>query len=378
MTILCIGVTTVVEFPKALRSTFDRFIEDLTKQATVSSIGLFGSWSRYDASPTSDFDVLVIDRRTFDYEFHERVDYDGVTMDITRIPIRWVSGVVNPNVDHMLHETIVLYDPSGLLKRARDWVDANYRTRGRIEVRTEEYLTNSDTYLSRASAALARDDFETASLFSDMSLKPIGHVIMEIADLPITRSAFVWNLRRACEKIDMIGTYKVIINNARLAGLEKADVLSCLEIFEGLWRRISRYMADNRDVIEGLHDRLRDEISYLTDPTMLKGLLTRVRRMIFESNFIEASNYMRDWLLPLIESYAWLISAKQDSKLEYTSLFKTIKLYEGSAGIFESAADIFNVKNIEEKAVKNEIESARSVITYTRKKRREMIDTFIS
>jgi len=367
----------VVEFPKALSSTFNRFIEDLTKQATVSSIGLFGSWSRYDASPDSDFDVLVIDRRTFDYEFHERVDYDGATMDITRIPIRWVSGVVNPDVDHMLHETIVLYDPSGLLKRAGDWVDANYRTRGRIEVRTEEYLTNSDTYLSRASAALARDDFETASLFSDMSLKPIGHVIMEIADLPITRSAFVWNLRRACEKIDMIGTYKVIINNARLAGLEKADVLSCLEIFEELWRRISRYMSDNRDVIEGLHDRLKDEISYLTDPTMLKGLLTRIRRMIFESNFIEASNYMRDWLLPLIESYAWLISAKQDSKLEYTSLFKTIKLYEGSAGIFEGAADIFNVKNIEEQAVKNEIESARSVISYTRKKRREMIDTFI-
>jgi len=367
----------VVELPRGISPTFNKFVEDLAKQETVSSIGLFGSWSRYDASPTSDYDVLVIDRRGFEYEFHERVEYDGVIMDITRVPIKWVDEVVSPDVDQMLHETIILYDPSGMLKRARDWVEANYRTSGRMEVRTEQYLASSDTYHSRASAAMARGDLETASLFSDMSLKPVAHVIMEVADLPFTRSAFIWNLRRACEKIDMIGTYKVIINSMRLAGLEKADVLSCLDRFGGLWRRISQYMGDNREVIQGLHDRLRDEINYLTDPTMLKGLLARAEEMLDENNFIEAANYMRSWLLPLLEGYAWLISAKQDAKLDYTSLFKTIRLYEGPAGIFDSAAEVFNVKNIESNAVKQEIETARSVISYTRSKRREMIDRFV-
>lgn len=363
--------------PKGLGSIFNRFIEDLAKQATVSSIGLFGSWSRYDASPTSDFDVLVIDRRGVEYEFHETVEYDGAIMDITHIPKKWVEEVINPHVDHILHETIILYDPGGILKRARDWVEANYRSPGRLEVRTEEYLTDADTYHSRASSAMVRDDLETASLFSDMSLRPVAQVIMEIAGLPITRSAFIWNLRRACEKIDMIGVYKVIISNTRLAGLERADVLMYLDRFEGLWRRISQYMEDNRDVVEGLHERLRDEINYLTGPPMLKGIFARAEEMVDENNFIEAAHYMRSWLQPLIEGYAWLISAKQGAKLDYTSLFKTIRLYEGAAGIFDSAAEIFNIKNIERSAVKHEIETSRSVIAYVRKNRRELIDRFI-
>ncbi len=363
--------------PKGISSTFNRFVEDLAKQATVSSIGLFGSWSRYDASPASDYDVLVVDRREFDYELHERVEYDGLLMDISRIPRKWVAEVISPVVDHMLHETIILYDPSGMLKRARDWVEGNYRTPGRVEVRTEQYLSSADTYLSRATAAMTRGDLETASLFSDMSLTPIAHIIMDIAGIPITRGAFVWNLRRACQKIDMIGIYKVILSNTRLGGLEKADVSSYLDRFESVWRRISQYMADNREVVEGLHEMLRDEINYLTDPTVLKGVFVRVEEMLDENNFIEAANYMRGWLLPLLQDYAWLISAKQGAKFDYTALFKTISLYEGPAGIYDGATEIFNLRNLERNAVRQEIESARSIIAYIRKKRREMIDGLV-
>lgn len=368
----------MVALPKGIRSTFDMFVEDVAKQATVSSIGLFGSWSRYDASAASDYDVLVVDRRGFDYELHEIVEYRGLMMDITRIPKKWVDRVVSTDVDHMLNETIILYDPSGMLKRAKDWVEAHYRNPGRIEVRTEQQLANADTYLSRASASMTRGDLETASLFSDTSLMPIARIIMDVADIPITRGAFIWNLRRACEKIDMIGIYKVIINNTRLAGLDKADVSSYLDLFEGVWRKISLYMADNQEVIEGLHDKLKDEIKYLTDPTLLKGVFTRSEEMLDENNFIEAAHYMRSWLQSLLEDYAWLISAKQGAKFDYTSLFKTIRLYEGPAGIYDIAAEVFNVKNIEGNAVRQEIETARSVIAHSRKKRRELINGFVS
>lgn len=363
--------------PSQIRPIFGRFVEDLAKQATVSSIGLFGSWTRYDASPLSDYDVLVIEGRGLDYEFHERVDYGGLLMDITRIPKAWVDEVVRPDVDHMLHETDILYDPSGLLERARDWVKANYRTPGRIEVRTEQYITRADTYFSRASSAMTRGDLETASLFSDMSLAPIAHTVMDVAGLPITRSAFVWNLRRACTKLDMIGIYKVILSNTRLGGLEKADVSSALDRFEGVWRRISRYMEDNREVIRGLHSRLRDEINYLTDPTLLKGIFRRTEEMIDESNFIEAAHYLRSWMLQLLEHYAWLISAKEGTKFDYTSLFRTLRVYEGPSGIYDGAAEVFNLKNLERNAVTQELDSARSLIAHTRKNRREMIDAFV-
>lgn len=371
-----IGVTEVAVLPKGIRSTFDKFIDDLAKQATVSSVGLFGSWPRYEASPASDYDVLVVDSRRYDFEFRERVEYGGLMMDITRIPREWVERVVIPEVDHMLSESIILYDPSGMLKRAKDWVGANYRTPGRIEVRTEQYLSTADTLHSRASAARVRGDMETASLFSDMALTPVAHIIIDIADLPITRSAFIWNLRRACDVIDMIGIYKVIISAMRLSGLEKGDVSSYLDRFENVWRRVSGYMADNQDVIKGLHDRLRNEISYLTDPTMLKGIFGRAEEMIDENNFIEAAHYMRSWLQPLMEDYAWLIAAKQGNKLDYTSLVRTVRLYEGPGGIYDNAAEIFNIKNIEANAVQQEIDTVRSIIAHTRKKRREMIDSF--
>jgi predicted nucleotidyltransferase len=363
--------------PRGIRLTFNRFIEDLAKQATVSSIGLFGSWSRYEGSSSSDYDVLVIDRRGLDYEFHERLEYEGYMMDITRIPREWTERVIIPDIDHMLQETMILYDPSGLLKRAKDWVVANYRTPGRVEVRTEQYLSNADTLLSRASAAMERGDMETASHFSDMSLEPIECIIMDVASLPITRSAFIWNLRRACEKINMIGIYKVIISTTRLSGLEKADVSSNLDKFESVWRRLSRYMLDNQDIIQGLHDKIRDEINYLTDSTMLKGIFTKALELLDDNNFIEAAHYMRNWLQPMLENYAWLISAKQGTKLDYTSLFKTIRLYEGAAGIYEDTVEIFNIKNIERQAVNQELETARSIITHTRKNRREMIKKFV-
>lgn len=367
----------MVELPQGISSIISRFVMNLAKQTTVSSIGLFGSWSRYDASPTSDYDVLVIDSRRFDYELNERVEYNGAIMDITRIPRGWVDEVISPDVDHMLHEALILYDPNGTLSRARTWVEANYRTWGRVEVRTEKYLASADTYLSRATAALIREDLETAALFSDMSLNPIAHIIMEVADYPITRSAFIWNLRRACEKIDMIGVYKIIINNRRLGGLDKADVLAHLEMFEGIWRRITQHMRNNREAIENFHDRLMGEINYLTDPTMLRGLFARAEGMINQNNFIEADNYMRSWLLPLLEGYAWLISSKQGTKLDYTSLLRTIRHHEGAASIIDSADEIFNVKNIERNAVKQEIETSRSVIAHTRKNRRDMIERFV-
>lgn len=365
------------EIPRGISSIIGKFVDDLSEQATVTSIGLFGSWSRYDASPSSDFDILVVDSRGFDYEFNERVEYDGAIMDITRIPRKWVDEVVNPDVDHMLHETLILYDPSGMLKQAMDWTETNYRTPGRVEVRTEQHLTSADTYLSRASTAMVREDLETAALFSDMSLDPVGNVIMEVAGYPITRSAFIWNLRRACERINMIGTYKVIINNRRLGGLEKADVFRQLERFEGLWRRISNFMGDNREVVENLHDRLRGEISYLTGPTMLGGLFARAEEMINQNNFIEAANYMRGWLLPLVEAYAWLIASKRGSKLDYTSLFRTIRHHEGAASIIDAAAEIYNVSNIETNAVRQEIETSRSVIAHIRKNRRDLIEEFV-
>jgi predicted nucleotidyltransferase len=371
------GITDVVIFPREIRSTIDRFVEDLVNQSTVMSAGLFGSWARYEASASSDLDMLVVDSSDMDFEFHELVEYEGLLMDVNRVPWRWVGEMVVPEMDHRLHEVLILHDPSGLLKRARGFVEGRYRTKGRVEVRTEGYLTNADMFLSRASSAMTRKDLETASLFADMSLEAVVEVLMDVAGLPITRGAFMWNLRRACERLEMMEVYKKVISLARLSGLEKGRVAVSLNRFEGVWRQMSAYIEDNGDVVEGMHDRLRRDIGYLTDPALLRCILARTGEMLERYNFVEAAMYMRGWLLPLLEDYAWVISAKRGDKFDHTSLFKTIKEHEGAEEICGGAAEVFDLRDLGRDGVRLAMDGVRSVIADVRMARRGLIEGFV-
>lgn len=49
-------------------ATLRRVGPELARRFTVSKIGLFGSWSRGEAKPTSDIDILVdLEQPTFDH-----------------------------------------------------------------------------------------------------------------------------------------------------------------------------------------------------------------------------------------------------------------------------------------------------------------------
>ncbi|MEM2307187.1 MAG: nucleotidyltransferase domain-containing protein, partial [Candidatus Bathyarchaeia archaeon] len=60
--------------PGRFRGILEPFIGDLRAREIVSGIGLFGSWSRGDASLSSDIDLLVVESRDFDYEYFERIE----------------------------------------------------------------------------------------------------------------------------------------------------------------------------------------------------------------------------------------------------------------------------------------------------------------
>lgn len=370
-------VLDLAGFLRGIRPTVDNYVDDLAQQETVVSVGLFGSWTRYEASATSNVDILVVDRSDLGFEFNELIEYKGLIMDVNRIPWKWVGEVITPEIDHRLQETQILHDPSGLLTRAKNFVGNCYRTRGRVEVRTEGYLTNADMYLSRSSSAMTRNDLETAFLFADLSLAPIAHVLMDVAGLPVNRSAHIWNLRRSCEKLDLLEIYRTVVTVARLSRLEKEDVSNSLDLFRSVWQEISDYMVDNQDEVDSLHDRLKKEISYMMNPALLKSILRKTGEMLNSNNFVEAAMCMRSRLLPFLENYAWLVLAKRGDKFDYTSLFKTIKEYGGSIEIYDGATEIFNLKNVEWNMVKQAADTARSVIVQVRTARRDLINRFV-
>jgi len=353
-----------------INSILGEFLRDLVKQETISAVGLYGSWGRYEASPQSDVDLLIVDRRSFDYKYLELLDHGDLLIDILRIPRKWIDVTVNPEVDHVLFESIVLHDPEGVLERAREWVAENYRTPGRIDVRTEHNLILSDSYLSRATSAMLRGDWESAAVYAAFSMDPGVEVLIDIASLPVTEISFIWNLRRASEGLGLLGLYRTYLSTARLTGLKADDISSSIKAFEESWRLVSSFMEENRRVVERVHRRLRNEISYRTTSTYLKAVLARVRRVVEERNYMEAGHYLRGNHLRLLEEFSEISARKRGRKFDYPSLFKSLREDEE---IYRHAVEIFDLRELDEGKAKEAIESARSVISYIRRNRKELI-----
>ena len=108
----------------------------------------------------------------------------------------WVVEPVSPLMDYRIQETVVLYDPGGVLGAARGFVERVFMSPRRVETRTDGLLATSEMHLSRASTALSRGDPETASAYVGAELASAAVVLMDIAGVPVTRRQFVWGLRR--------------------------------------------------------------------------------------------------------------------------------------------------------------------------------------
>ncbi len=356
--------------------TIREFVEDLSEGDAISSVGLFGSWARYEASESSAVDVLAVDGSS-DFEFHELVEHGGLLLDIDRIPWEWVGEVVFPEVDHRLHEVVVVHDPGGVLKKAKAFVEGNYRTPGRVEIRTEGCLTTADVYLSRSTSAMTRRDLETASVFAEVSLEPASHVLMDVAGVPVSRSDPVWNLRRACEGLGMLDFYRDYLDVLQVSDLVEEDAVEGLRIFEDIWQQVLDYIGGSSDAVDGLHERLRREVAYLASPAMLALSAGRAKEMMGVHNFVGASVYLKRRLLPLLEVYAWVVSARQGEKFDYTTLFRTMSEDGGSANVYDASSRFYGLRGLDEGAVWERMDLARSVVGRVRAERRGLIEEFV-
>lgn len=352
-------------------------MDELADESGVVAMGLIGSWARGDASYASDFDLMVVERSRLDYEFNEMVEWEGLPIDLNRVPWSWVGAPVSPAVDHRLREILVLHDPDRVLEWAREFVGRNYRTPGRIDVRTDDYLATAEMYLSRASAAAARGDLETASLFAGACWVPVARVLMDIAGLPITRRDMVWGFHRACGRLGVRGVYDWFVSGSGMSQLDDVGVGGSLGLFEDLWRGVSEFVEGEGEAVGRLHDRLKRGVEYLTNRLLLRRVLGRVGEMLEGDHFIGAAMYMREWLLPLLEGYAWILSSGVGEKYDYTSLFRVMREH-GAAYVCKGALEVFGLGDVREGVVLGEIDEARRVVGDVRLDRRRLVESFVS
>jgi len=100
-----------------VRKTLEKLVRELEAKSHVSGIGLFGSWSRGEATSASDVDLLILDDSNLEDEYVERINPSGLMVDLDHVPKQWINKVIPPDMDQKLYELQILFD--------RDWALAN-------------------------------------------------------------------------------------------------------------------------------------------------------------------------------------------------------------------------------------------------------------
>jgi len=368
----------LARLPDGLRLVLEKIVRSLSRRETVSGVGLFGSWSRGDAVTSSDVDLLVVDKQDFKYEYVDRLEFEDFLVDLNYIPKRWVEGSVPPEVDQKLYETVVLYDREWLLTNTKDWIGRNYWKPERVGIRTEAYLVGSDIYLSRASSAYGRGDFQSACVFAGMGLESMLKILVEVSLLPLSNSHFLGALEESTKKLECPKFFAAYLAVSRLHELSRLDAERRVGLFKTVWDDVSSFVNDNGSVLDSVHFRVGSKLRYYGKPEFLRGMMARSREIIDAGLYAEVCHYVLHVLVDLLENYAWLASVVEGVRLDYTTLFRVLKgLRETPAQVFEVAVEAFGVGDVSRREVEGDLKLAREMALDLRLQRRALIRRFV-
>lgn len=355
--------------PGGVRESLGGVVEGLGGEPGVVAVGLVDQ----GVSTSGVFDFLVVAREGPGFEFHEMLDVGDFLVDLDWVPYEWVGAPVSPVVDHRLQGAVVLHDPEGVLGWAVAFVGKNYRSPGRVDVRADGCLARAEMFLSRASAAASRGDLETAELFSGFCWEPVARLVMDVAGVPAWRGDLAWGFRRACLRLGADAVWGWFVSRSGVSGLDLAGVERCVGMFEDVWFGVSDFLAGEGEAVRVLHGRLSREIGYLTGGLLLRRVLGRLEELVDSCDPLGATLYMRGWLLPLLEGYAWVLSSGVEEKYDYVSLFRVLREL-GEPSVLEGALEVFGVSGLGEGAVLGEIDAARGVVGGLRADRRGLLE----
>ena len=361
--------------PEKIRKALPKIVRELHSQNTVSSMGLYGSWSRGDAVPASDLDILVVDRSDQEMEHVERMEIDGIPVDYNHVPRKWLVEALPPFLDQKLFETNVFFDSDWSLTVAKNWIQKLYRNKGRIEIRTNNFLLDSETYLSRVSSALARKDYESASLFIPFSVEPLAKIFLEIVGLPFSSSRLLRNFRLATEMLRKPSLFTSFLKLSNIQRCGKEDARTALGLLRKSHDVLSKEILGNEDLLRNLHRSSRASIQYHSDPRFMSGVAARVEAMIDSGETEEALLYCRRLLTYFFEDQGILVSAKEGTKIDYSVLTRQLKgVGEEANSMYEIAQESFGLKAIDPETVRENVKFARDMIRSLGREKNLLID----
>ena len=365
----------MVKLPKRISGVLDTLIKDLRSRESISGVGLFGSWSRGDAVISSDVDLLIVDRREFEYEYVERLELDDVLIDLDYVPEKWIAKEVPPEIDQKLYEMQILYDRNWILANTREWMRKTYWKHERVDIRTENYLIEADTYLSRAASARHRGDLQSAILYTWVGLDPILKILIEASMLPVSNSHFVEAVSEAARRLGMSDIFDDYLEMAGFSSLTVDEVEGRLEALEGLWREAVAFIGGHSATLETLHIKVRNALKYYGKPGFLKGMLLRSRALLDSEMPAEAAHYISRASIEFLENYMWLRAAVEGTRFDYTMLIKALRGGKDVVPkVYEYSVKVLGLEeHPSEEKIDDSIAKAREIALNLRRRRKTLI-----
>jgi len=368
----------LVRLPENIRGTLEKVVRDLSQRETVLGIGLFGSWSRGDAVASSDVDLLVVDKQNRPCEFVERLELGDVLIDLNYVPLKWVLGLVPPEIDQKLFETHVLYDRDWSLTNTKDWMANAFRKPERVNVRSEVYLVDADVYLSRAASAFARGDFQSALVFAGVGLECFLRTLIEVSFLPVSNSRFVRALDESCKKLGFQRVFDSFIRVSMLSGVGYREAERKLNLFGAVWKDVSFFMKEHASTLVSVHFGVKSKLNYYGRPAFLRGTVARGQAIVNSGAYAEACHYVLRTLVDMLESYAYLASVTENERLDYTTLFRCLRGLRGTPPrVYEAAVEAFDVRNVTNKQAEETVKLAKETLLGLRRQRRDLIQNLV-
>lgn len=357
-----------------MRKALEKTVKELADRKNVYGVGLFGSWSRGDATASSDVDLFILDTDNFAYEYVERVERGGFLIDLDHVPKQWIQGPIPPEIDQKLYEMQILYDRDWALTNTKLLMAKSYSSPERVDIRTEAYVVESDIYLSRATSAFSRQDFRSSHLFATVALENMLRVQVELTLQPFSNSRFMETAESSAAKLGMRSLFD---EYTEMTGFNRVDNTSArdkLRLFKVIWDECNIVAKQNLQAIESTHFKVRTRLDYYLDAAFLQGVVMRATAMIEAEKTIEASHYLNNILLDIVENYAWLKSSIDKVKIDYTTLIRSLEgLEEKNSRNYRNIVTLLGLDTIEKADAARDIGKTREAMLKARKDRKLLI-----
>lgn len=360
--------------PEKVRKAIEKTIKQIKVSKNIYGVGLFGSWSRGDASPVSDVDLLLVDASGVNYEHIERVEVGGFFVDLDHVPLEWIKSVIPPEIDQKLYEMQILYDKDWSLTNSKLLMSKTYSSPERVAIRTEGHLIDSDIYLSRATSAFSRADFRSASLFNSIALEHILKVLLEITLQPFSNSRFIDTLKFSAGKVKRQELFEDYIKVTGLDKVESAQVMEKLSIFKMVWNNIDETVKKNMQTLESSHYKVKAKMKYYLNSSFFRGTVQRTTSLVDSEKPSEALHYLRSMLFDFIENYVWLKFDINKVKGNYVTSIQCLEhLEKRNVRNYYNILRIFDLDNIGKTSVDGAIQKTREITLKIRKDRKVLI-----